>query len=242
MNSEIRVFKNKYLLAEAAKIDLLNAVEEESLLNRGFNIALSGGSTPRTIYEQWATIQNESFWNRVHFFWGDERCVPMYHEDSNYKMARDTLLSKIKINPNRVHWIEGKNDPHEEVWRYEEELKANLPTGKNGLPEFDWILLGVGTDGHTASLFPNSPESENQQSICVVAQHPDTGQKRISLSLPVINSARKVTFVVTGKEKASIVRDILRPESASDLPAARVEPQFGSLQWYLDEAAASEIE
>jgi len=242
MNSEIKVFKNKHFLAEATKIDLFDAVKEGVSLNRDFNIALSGGSTPRTIYEQWATINNDSFWNRVHFFWGDERCVPMYHEESNYKMVKNALLSKIHISPNRIHWIEGKNDPHEEIWRYGEELKANLPAAQNGFPQFDWILLGVGMDGHTASLFPNSPELENKQSICIVAQHPDTGKKRISLSLPVINSARKITFLVTGKEKASIVREILKSETGLNFPAARVRPLYGILQWYLDEDAASEIE
>ena len=242
MNYEIKVFRNKQILAEATTIDLLNAAKEESSLNRGANIALAGGSTPRTIYEKWAAIKNESLWNMIHFFWGDERCVSFNHDDSNYKMAHDALLSKINIELNRIHRMEGERDPQDEALRYADELKANLPTAENGLPQFDWILLGVGTDGHTASLFPNSPELENANSICVVTQHPQTDQKRISLSLPVINSARKVTFLVSGKEKASIVKEIIKSKTNPNLPAARVKPQFGLLQWYLDETAASEIE
>lgn len=240
MNYEIKVFKNKQILAEAMTIDLLNA-RAESPKNRRFNIALAGGNTPRSVYKQWATIQDDSLWRNVHFFWGDERCVPPDDNDSNYKLAHDTFLSKILVNENQIHRIHGEADPERETKRYAIEIESYLPN-KNNLPQFDWILLGIGTDGHTASLFPNSLALKEQSSICTVAQHPQTGQKRISLTLPVINNARKVTFLVTGDEKAEIVPKILRDKNNSlTFPAAQVNPQSGILKWYLDEAAASKL-
>jgi 6-phosphogluconolactonase len=236
VNYEIKAFKNKQILTEAMTIDLLNA-RAESSRNRRFNIALAGGNTPRTIYEQWATVQNDKLWDKVHFFWGDERCVPPDHNDSNYRMANDAMLSKISIKETQVHRIRCEDNAEAEIQRYADEIRKYLPT-KSKLPEFDWILLGVGTDGHTASLFPDSGALKEQSSIYVIAEHPQTGQERISLSLPVINNAKKITFLVTGEKKAQIIRDILK-NKLSGCPAARVKPLSGMLQWYLDEAAAS---
>jgi 6-phosphogluconolactonase len=177
----------------------------------------------------------------VHFFWGDERCVPPEDDESNYKMAYESFLSKINILENQIHRVQGEVNPEIEVERYANEIKESLPI-VNNFPQFDWILLGMGNDGHTASLFPNSKAIKKRNSICIVAQHPQTGQKRISLILPVINTAKKVTFLVTGKEKSEIVHKILRNKNNSlAFPAAQVNPQFGILQWYLDEAAASKL-
>lgn len=241
MNYEIKVFKNKQILAETITIDLLNA-RAESPKNRRFTMALAGGNTPRSIYEQWAKVQNDKLWGKVHFFWGDERCLPPDHEESNYKMANDALLSKIGIKETQVHRVRGEDNPEKEVQRYADEIVQCVPKSNDLFPRFDWILLGVGTDGHTASLFPDSMAAREQSSICVLAQHPQTGQKRISLMLPVINNAKKITFLATGQEKAEIVREILKNDSKSaNYPAAQINPQSGILQWYLDEAAASKL-
>jgi 6-phosphogluconolactonase len=240
MNYEIKVFKNKQILAETTTIDLLNA-RAESPKNRRFNMALAGGNTPRSIYEQWATVQDDRLWRRVHFFWGDERCVPPDRDESNYKMVHDSFQSKIKISDNQIHRIRGEVEPEMEVQRYSDEIKEHLSIVSN-FPQFDWILLGLGIDGHTASLFPNSETLEEHGSICVVTQHPQTGQKRISLTLPVINNAKKVTFLVIGEEKAEIIHKIFRDKKNSlNLPAAKIKPHSGILQWYLDEAASSKL-
>ena len=240
MNYEIKVFKNMQILAETTTIDLLNA-RAESPQNRRFNIALAGGNTPRSTYEQWATVQDDRLWRKVHFFWGDERCVPPDDEDSNYKMAHESVLSKIKISDKQIHRIRGEVNPEMEVQRYSREIKEHLPI-VNNFPQFDLILLGLGTDGHTASLFPHSKTLKEHSSIYVIAQHPQTGQRRISLTLPVINNARKVTFLVAGEEKAEIVHKIFRDKKNSlNLPAAKIKPHAGILQWYLDEAASSKL-
>jgi 6-phosphogluconolactonase len=234
MNSEIKIFKDKQALAESVTNDLENSIRNQT---ERFNIALAGGSTPRTIYQQWSNITDGSLWRKVDFFWGDERCVPPDHEESNYKMAYYSFLSKIRISENQIHRIHGEGDPEMEAKRYEKEIKNQLTVANNSIPQFDWILLGVGTDGHTASLFPNSVALKEQSSICVVVRHPQTGQKRISLTLSVINNARRITFLVTGEEKAEIVREILGNKSPN-YPAAQISPQSGILQWYLDEASA----
>jgi 6-phosphogluconolactonase len=235
MNADIKILKDKPAIAIEVTNDLVNNLNSKT---GSYNLALSGGSTPRTIYEKWATIQNDSLWSKVHFFWGDERCVPPDHEDSNYKMAYDSFLSKIKIAENQIHRIHGEANPEVESLRYGNEIKEHLSI-INNFPQFDWILLGMGTDGHTASLFPNSVALEEKNSICVIAQHPQSGQNRISLTLSVINNARKITFLVTGGKKAEIVRKILSSKGRTiNHPAAQISPQSGILQWYLDEAAA----
>jgi len=235
MNSDVKIFKDKQVLADVVTDDLRNSLRNQT---GNFRLALAGGSTPRTIYEQWATIRDNSLWSKVHFFWGDERCVPPDDRDSNYKMAYDSVLSKIKISDNQIHRIHGEANPEVEVLRYANEIKEHFRM-TSSFPQFDWILLGIGTDGHTLSLFPNSEALKEQSSICVVSQHPQTGQKRISLTLPVISNAQKITFLVIGQEKAQVVHGILTSNGKSvNYPAAQISPKSGILQWYLDEAAA----
>ncbi|NIV11584.1 MAG: 6-phosphogluconolactonase [Aliifodinibius sp.] len=247
MNPDFRIFNHIQTLAETVKHDLISVLRNPTSPTQAFNIALAGGSTPRTIYEQWAMIQDDSLWSKVHFFWGDERCVPPDHDESNYKMAYDSFLSRIDVEEDQIHRIHGEENPEAEVQRYAHEIKSHLQISNN-TPKFDWILLGMGTDGHTASLFPNSPAVKEQQLYCVIAQHPQTGQKRISLTLPVINNAKKITFLVTGEDKAQIISEIFshtgeftvaKKNKLSNYPAAQVKPQSGILQWYLDEAASS---
>lgn len=239
MKPEIEIFTDKLALAKTMKEDLMETFQTDVSTSPDYFLALAGGSTPRIVYEQWATIQDDSLWMKMHFFWGDERCVPPDHDESNYKMAYDAFLSKIPVRKNRIHPIHGEENPDIEVQRYSEEIRNHVAP-RSRLPQFDWILLGVGDDGHTASLFPNSPALNEKDSICVIARHPQSGQTRISLTLPIINNAKKITFLVTGKEKAAIIREILKDKS-SNYPAARVKPGSGILQWYLDEEAAGEL-
>jgi len=133
----------------------------------------------------------------------------------------------------------GENPPQSEVKRYENEIRNHVPLGTGGLPQFDWIFLGMGSDGHTASLFPGAITLLEKEALCVIAEHPTSGQKRISLTLPVINNAKRISFLVTGAEKATIVREILKKSPSSlNYPAAKVKPFNGVLEWYLDTSAA----
>jgi len=243
MTREIYVFNDVQELADRLAQDFRKAVENKSKAGEMIFIALSGGKTPRIFFDVLAKppYLGEIPWEKVNLFWGDERCVPPDDPESNYKMANDSFISKVNIPDDNVHRIIGENPPELEVNRYAKEIQTNLPDEKNVFPVFDWIFLGMGDDGHTASLFPNSLTLHEKTDICVIAEHPSTGQKRISLSLPVINNARRVSFLVTGKDKGQVLKEILKKGSTLlPYPASKISPTDGLLEWYIDKAAAPE--
>lgn len=207
-----------------------------------FDIALSGGSTPKKLFKVLASEFSEAIpWNRIHFWWGDERCVSPDDDNSNYKQANDLLFSKISIPPENIHRIKGENTPENEVVRYAKEIKGNL-NYRGDAPVFDTLILGLGEDGHTASIFPDQVELFENKNICAVSQHPLTGQKRITLTGKVLNNASRVFFLVTGANKAQRVSEIMNDDEAAKLlPAYYISPKNGELVWYLDEEAASGI-
>jgi 6-phosphogluconolactonase len=179
-------------------------------------------------------------WSQVHLFWGDERCVPPEDPDSNYEMAYDSLIQHIPIPKDNVHRIHGENDPVNEVRRYTYEMEKAFGISSSEVPRFDWILLGMGADGHTASLFPGQGEVLASQDLCAVAVHPETGQKRITLTLPVLNNAACVSFLVTGLNKAGRLASVLRdPERRKRYPAALVQAE--NTEWWVDREAAFHI-
>lgn len=184
-------------------------------------------------------------WDRLEVFFGDERAVPPEHPDSNYRLAFESLLSRVPLDPERVHRIQAEDsDPVRAAAEYERRILERVPRGPSGLPSFDLIWLGVGTDGHTASLFPGSPALFEERRLVAEAVAPATGARRITFTLRLINAARKVQFLVVGPEKAEIVKRILGRSGlgAEDLPAARVWPVAGELEWLLDRAAAAGIQ
>ena len=206
------------------------------------HIALSGGSTPKVVFDELAIdFQTEIDWQGVHLYWGDERCVDPTDDDSNYKMTLEHLISKIDIPEENIHRIKGENEPDYEANRYAEVLNENLPK-TNGIPQFDLIILGMGDDGHTASIFPHEIGLWGSDSYCEVATHPDSGQKRVSITGQLINNAKAVVFLVTGESKAEKVKEIIgREDGYEKYPASLVRPDSGKLLWFLDEAAAAKI-
>lgn len=207
-----------------------------------FNIALSGGSTPKNIFEYLAAHhQNTIAWQKVNFFWGDERCVPASDSESNYKMAYQSLLSRLQIPDLNIFRIKGENDPQNEESEYSEIVKKQLPQIDN-IPKFDLVMLGLGEDGHTASIFPNQKSLLEAEKIYATAVHPETGQKRITLTGRVINNASTIVFIVTGNNKAKVVSEIInQKENYKYYPASSIKSQRGELYWLLDESAASQI-
>ncbi len=203
-----------------------------------FTVALSGGNTPKILYRHLAQHYGKSLdWEHIHFFWGDERCVPPDHSDSNFKMANEALLQHISIPAENVHRIRGEAPPAEAAQLYADEIQRFVKQ-KNGVPAFDLVLLGIGNDGHTASIFPNNMELLKADGICAVATHPESGQQRISLCGPVINNARKVAFMATGGDKWKVVQAIRqKSEQWESYPAAHIQATE-ELHWFLDEAAA----
>jgi 6-phosphogluconolactonase len=206
-------------------------------------IALSGGSTPKSLFDYWATLPAQEIdWTKIKFFWGDERCVPPTHAESNYKMTKEHLFDFVQVPPGNIYRILGENDPATEAKRYGETLKHELATA-NGIPSFDIMMLGMGDDGHTASIFPHQIDLWHSEDLCVTATHPVSGQIRVSVSGKVINAARNVVFLVTGENKADKVEEIINhPEQAAKkYPAALVQPDSGNLLWLLDELAAQRL-
>lgn len=238
MDKIVKIFPSPDELALKFAEELVSIITESAKVKKTFTVALSGGSTPEVLFALLGSKYASSIpWEYVHFFWGDERCVPPDNSESNFAMTRRALLSKIEIPSANIHRIKGEDDPEIEAVRYSEEV-LSFTRNKHDLPVFDLILLGLGDDGHTASIFPGHLDMLNSDKICLTASHPVTQQKRITLTGRVINNADIVTFLVTGKKKEDIVEKILKnkPE-AINYPAFYVVPSHGSLSWFLDEDA-----
>ena len=214
------------------------AVQQRGL----FTVALSGGSTPGLLYQLLAN-PNEPFrdripWSNIHFFWSDERHVPPDHPDSNYRMANEALLSHVPISENNVHRVLSENaDASTAAEAYESTLWA---LADDGLPRLDLILLGLGTDGHTASIFPGSEVLHETRRLVAAPWVEKLKTYRITMTLPLLNNGASVMFLVSGKEKTQIVKEVL--EGAKKYPAQEVSPTNGELLWLLDEDAAGHKE
>ncbi len=203
--------------------------------NRAINIALSGGSTPEIVFDSLASDYKDQInWRTIHFYWGDERCVPPDNEESNYKMTNDHLFNLINIPKENIHRIKGESDPKIEVQRYAQEIAKNVRS-ENGFPVFDLVILGLGDDGHTASIFPDQLNLIDSTEITEIAIHPVTGQKRITLTGTVINNAKLITFLVTGANKKAKFTEILRKSGDwESYPATYISPTNGELHWFTD--------
>lgn len=230
---ELKVYKDKNEVAQKFSLFLKERIESSDKIT----IALSGGSTPKVVFDYLAENHADLDWSGVHFYWGDERCVPPDHEESNYKMTVDHLLSKIDIPVANIHRVLGENEPQQEAIRYDQLLSETLEE-VNQIPQFDLVILGMGSDGHTASVFPHEIELWDANANCVVAIHPDSGQRRVSLTGKVINNAKEVAFLVTGADKLEKVTEILsESEKSKQYPTSLVKPSSEKLYWFLDEAA-----
>lgn len=233
-----KIYKNKQEVAEQFCKYLAALVNGKAT----FHIALSGGSTPKIVFDMLAEKYGEKInWSSIHFYWGDERCVPPDDDESNYKMTVEHLFSKIQVPKENIHRILGESDPNSEAMRYANLLEINLDRVAS-IPQFDLVVLGMGDDGHTASIFPHEIELWDAEDHCVVATHPDSGQKRVSINGKVINTAKEVAFLVTGENKAEKVDEIHnQKEGYKKYPASLVNPDSGKLYWFMDETAASKL-
>ncbi|CAN5623026.1 6-phosphogluconolactonase [soil metagenome] len=236
---KLEVYENKKELAEAAARDFVDRASAAIRETGRFAVALAGGSTPEVTYAMLATEHaDEVDWSNVHVFFGDERTVPPDDEDSNHRMANEALLSHVSVGS--VHRMKGELPPDEAATEYEEELREFF--GPDETPLFDLIQLGIGDDGHTASLFPNTAALEVTD--CWVAQNPvpKTETVRITLTIPVLNAAKAVSFLVAGEGKAEALKEVLEGEAApQDYPSKFVQPA-GDLNWMVDQEAAKMLE
>jgi 6-phosphogluconolactonase len=235
------------ILNDAAEL-YVRAAEEtahiagESVCTHGeFTLCLSGGSTPAATYDLLATRFNLSVdWKEVQFFWGDERCVPPENPESNFAMANRTMLSKLTLRPDQVHRMRGEDQPAAGAAAYEVELRRHFGLGDSEFPRFDLVMLGLGDNRHTASLFPSDPAIHETQRMVVAVDVDAEPRKRLTLTPPVINNAQRVMFLAAGQGKAAAVKDILEgPRDPDKFPAQIVAPNDGAVIWLLDKAAAS---
>ncbi|MDY2946859.1 MAG: 6-phosphogluconolactonase [Mannheimia varigena] len=208
---------------------------EYSRQNRVVHISLSGGSTPKLLFKTLAAepFKSEVQWQNLHFWWGDDRMVHPTDPESNYGEVQKLLFDHINIPAENIHRIRGEENVEQELARFSQELTACVPD-----LAFDWILLGMGTDGHTASLFPRQTDF-NDQNVAVIAKHPETGQIRISKTASLIEKAKRITYLVTGGSKAEILKEIqTTPAEALPYPAAKIKAKDGITEWYLDSDSA----
>jgi 6-phosphogluconolactonase len=239
MKLETRVFPNIEALSEAALAEILRILTDAVATRERFSIALAGGHTPAKLYSLWAEkYKAQTPWDRVHLFFGDERFVPEDDLLSNYRMARETLIAQVPIPAENVHpMLTDFPSAEKAAEAYEVELRKFF--GEGALPAFDVQLLGLGVEGHTASLFPGSPALEEQQNWVAAVTVPAEPPQRLTLTPVVLNQGRNTFFLVAGDNKREILA-ALRNESApetSQYPAARIRPA-GRVVWYLDQAAA----
>ena len=226
-------------LNHAAATEFVNCATRAVRERRRFTVALSGGNTPRSIYSLLAEkYAHALFWDEIFIFFGDERHVPPNDPDSNFRMASESLLSRVPIPAKNVHRIQAEVDARMAADQYQATLREFFSLQNGALPRFDLVMLGMGEDGHTASLFPGTAALE-ETSRTVVANHVEKLQTdRITLTFPVLNAAAEVMVVIAGKNKARVIQDIVNSPQESLYPIQRVHPKEGRLLWLVEQEAA----
>jgi 6-phosphogluconolactonase len=245
--SDIQVAPDPTSFARMAAEHIAALAGEAITTNGRFTIALSGGNTPRPVYALLATAElaKQIDWASVQVFFGDERCVPPDHPESNYRMAKEALLDHVPLPPENVHRMRGEDDPTRAATEYGQELQRVFGGDPDGGPPpagFDLILLGMGDNGHTASLFPGTAAIHEQKRWVMAVYAEAVSMWRLTLTPAIINDATQVTFLVAGQAKADTLRQVLEgPYQPDLLPAQVVKPTHGRLTWLLDQAAASRL-
>ena len=238
----LQIFADASEVARAAAIRFIEIARESTEARGRFSVALAGGSTPKRIYELLAgeDLSRELDWSRVHVFFGDERSVPPDHAESNYRMANEALLSRVALPEQNVHRMRGEGDAVANARLYEDELRGFFDG--DAWPEFDLVMLGMGDDGHTASLFPETSALDAQTAWVAANWVEKFDTFRITLTAPAINHARNVLFVITGASKAARLGEVLHgAREPRRLPSQLIQPHDGALAWFLDEAAAANL-
>lgn len=241
LSGDLRLFVDTDALYFAAAQRWVQLAEAAIMARGKFHVALSGGSTPRALYRRLANPEfaNRVAWDRVHIYFGDERAVPPDHPDSNYRMAKEALFDHVPIPPTQIHRIEGERaDIHEAANRYSQLLATRLPLSAQGVVQLDLLLLGVGADGHIASLFPGTPVLHERARFVEAVRVEKLDSWRITITLPVIDHARHVVVLVSGENKAEIMRNLTKGRRLPPYPVQLINPH-GVLEWFVDSAAAA---
>ena len=242
---DLEIHPDASSLYQAAARHVVEIARRSVAEHGAFFVALAGGSTPRELYLLLAEAPWRSMapWDRTQVFFGDERCVAPDHPESNYRMAREALLDKLALPATHIHRMLGELEPNAAASAYQEEIRRAFAIDAEQAPGFDLILLGLGPDGHTASLFPDSAALREDRKWVVANYVAKLDSFRLTLTLPALNHAREVMFLVSGGSKAEVVHHIFEtPERHFKYPAELVQPKLGRLRWLLDRAAASRLQ
>ncbi len=244
MASEVKVFDLPADLFSNSAEKIVAIAKEAIQKNGRFSLALSGGQTPKGVYSVLASpeFKDKIDWKKTHVFWGDERPVVRTHPDSNYRMAKESLLDAAGIPQGNIHRIGSEEDPMLAAQQYEDELRDFFDIAEGTFPSFDLILLGMGDDGHTASLFPESEALQIKDRLVVDNYVKKLNTHRITFTFPVINNAHNVLFLVSGSAKSKMIKQIMENSNTGNpLPSQMVNPMHGSLFWFLDKNAAADL-
>lgn len=241
----LRTFADAEAVSQAAAVEFARSAAEAVQARGRFAVALSGGSTPRRLYQILAEppYRTQIDWGKIQIFWGDERCVPPDHKDSNYRMAREAMLDRLPIPSEEIHRLEAeRTDLAEAARAYQNTLARVLCSQPDGQPPaLDLVLLGMGPDGHTASLFPGTRALEETTAWVVVNYVPKFATDRLTLTVPILNRAREVLFLVAGADKAERLVEVLEgPHEPTRLPSQLIRPA-GRLFWFIDQQAAAKL-
>ena len=247
MNGELEILENSSALYQRAAEELLIIAKNAIAKNGSFAVVLSGGSTPRGLYSLLAgepRFRNEIPWQQAHFFWGDERHVPPGHPDGNFRMACETMLDIVPVPRAHIHRIPSElPDAEAAATDYERTLRAFFRLSEGEWPRFPLVLLGLGPDGHTASLFPNTKALSERERLVAGNWVEKFNTWRITMTAPLLNNAENVLFLVSGSEKASALKDVLKDDSdPRQYPARLIRPIHGRLLWLVDKSAAAGLD
>ena len=240
---DVQVVEDAEALSRTAAVAIVRQVNEALQKRELFTIALSGGSTPELLYALLATdasLREEVDWGKIHFLWGDERCVPPDHPESNYRMANEAMLSKVPVPAANIHRVRAEDsDAGKAAEAYEQEVRLLFKLGPGELPRLDCVLLGMGPDGHTASLFPGTTALNEKERLVVANWVEKFRTHRITMTAPVLNNAYSIMFLVGGEEKAEVLREVLQGDRQPErYPSQLIQPAHGKLLWLIDKAAA----
>jgi 6-phosphogluconolactonase len=243
-NRLIRVFPDQATTASAAAELFVERAADTQAKRGVFYVSLSGGSTPRQFHALLAAspLREKVDWSRIQFFWGDERCVPLNHPDSNYGMARDTLLDAVPVPADHIHRMRGEDDPARAAATYEAELRQVFGIAEDDIPIFDLLLTGMGPDGHTLSLFPRTDALDVTDRLVVANHVPQLNTNRITFTKTLANAAALVAFVIAGADKADALAEVLEgAPNAKQYPSQLIVPTIGELVYLVDAPAAAKL-
>jgi 6-phosphogluconolactonase len=242
-NRKIKIAADPAAMSRAAAETIVEHLLESLQRRDVYSIVLSGGSTPRRLYALLAgdsAFRERIPWHRVHFFWGDERHVPPNHPDSNFHMASEAMLSRVSIPPGNIHRIRAEQpDAHKAAADYDREIRRFFELSAGEMPRFNCVLLGMGSDGHTASLFRGSPALDEQKRLVMANWVDKFKSYRITLTVPAFNSADLILLLVSGSQKADTLKSLLAGSSSPErYPVQWIQPKHGDMLWFLDRSAA----